>query len=134
MNELSYRFTVTTLMLFQLIDQYTSQCAEDSWAYSLHGISIRWYPAMAAVLVIPIGMVRLIKYLVPFSIAANTCLVAGASAVFYFIFTGSNGQEPLRPDEEAKLIVWPISQWTLFLGTTLCSLEGVGMVIIVDIN
>lgn len=121
-------------MSFQLVDQYTIQGAENSWTDSLHGLSIRWYPALTAVLIIPVGMVRLIKYLVPFSIAANTCLVAGASAVFYFIFSGDDRQEPLRPEEQAKLIVWPVTHWSLFMGTTLCSMEGVGMVIIVVCN
>lgn len=112
--------------MFQLVDQYTAGGAEGTWAHSLHGLSIRWYPAIAALLVVPVGMVRLIKYLVPFSVVANLCLMVGSSVIFYFIIAG---QGPvLSSEQEAKLIVFPASQWILFAGSTMCSLEGVGMV------
>lgn len=118
---------------FQLVDQYTAHADENSWASLFHGLSIRWYPAVTALLIVPVGMVRLIKYLVPFSIAANACLVAGAGAVFYFIFVDNHVKNPLGPEEQAKLIVWPVTGWSLFAGSALCSLEGVGMVSINNI-
>jgi hypothetical protein len=120
-----------TLVSFQLIDQHTANAAEDSWSYFVHGLSIRWYPILAAVLIVPVGMVRLIKYLVPFSVAANACMLAGTVAVFYFIFFGDDGENPLAPEEQAKLIVWPATRWSLFTGSALCSLEGVGMVTVI---
>lgn len=98
------------------------------WYKSLHGLSIRWYPALAALLIVPVGMVRLIKYLVPFSMAANLCMLIGTGAVFYFIFIGDDQQIPLAPENQAKWVVWPPTQWSLFAGSALCSLEGVGMV------
>ncbi|XP_060845019.1 proton-coupled amino acid transporter-like protein CG1139 [Rhopalosiphum padi] len=116
----------------QLIDQHTANAAEDSWSYLVHGLSIRWYPILAAVLIVPVGMVRLIKYLVPFSVAANACMLAGTVAVFYFIFFGDDGQDPLAPEEQAKLIVWPATRWSLFTGSALCSLEGVGMLLHIE--
>lgn len=73
-------------------------------------------------------MVKVIKYLIPFSMTANGCLMVGAGAVFYFIFIGSKEQDPLSPEESPKLIVWPMTLWSLFAGSTLCSLEGIGMV------
>uniref|UniRef100_A0A2H8TWL3 Proton-coupled amino acid transporter 1 n=2 Tax=Melanaphis sacchari TaxID=742174 RepID=A0A2H8TWL3_9HEMI len=114
----------------QLIDQYTANAAVDSWSYLVHGLSIRWYPILTAVLIVPVGMVRLIKYLVPFSVAANVCILAGTVAVFYFIFFGDN--RPLAPEEQAKLIVWPATRWSLFAGSALCSLEGVGMLLHIE--
>ncbi|KAL4135762.1 hypothetical protein QTP88_007352 [Uroleucon formosanum] len=114
----------------QLIDQYTANAAVDSWRHSLHGLSIRWYPIIISVLIVPVGMVRLIKYLVPFSVAANACLLAGTAAVFYFILIG--GQDSLAPEEQAKLVVWPATRWTLFAGSALCSLEGVGMLLHIE--
>lgn len=116
----------------QLIDQYTADAAVDSWSHSIHGLSIRWYPIFVSVLIIPVGMVRLIKYLVPFSVAANACMLAGTAAVFYFIIFGDDRSDPLAPEEQAKLIVWPVTRWTLFAGSTLCSLEGVGMLLHIE--
>lgn len=115
-------------VVFQLIDQYTSEAADGAWYGSLHGMSIRWYPALAGLLIVPVGMVRLIKYLVPFSVAANACMLVGTGAVFYFIFFGDDQQISLAPEEQAKLVVWPPTRWSLFAGSALCSLEGVGMV------
>lgn len=113
--------------VFQLVDQYTIPGTVHSWTDSLNGLSLHWYPLATAVLIFPVGMVRLIKYLVPFSVVANMCLLVGASAVFYFILW-DNGQIPLELEERAKLVVWPATHWSLFTGSTLCSMEGVGMV------
>ncbi|XP_025419886.1 proton-coupled amino acid transporter-like protein CG1139 [Sipha flava] len=118
--------------LKQLIDQYTSGAAEDAWYGLLHGLSIRWYPTLAGLLIIPVGMVRLMKYLVPFSIAANAFMLAGIGAVFYFIFIGDDQQIPLAPEDQAKLVVWPPTRWSLFAGSALCSLEGVGMLLHIE--
>lgn len=99
-----------------------------TWSHSLHDLSIRWYPLAVAVLIIPIGMVQIIKYLVPFSVIANGLISAGTVAMFYFIFTDDGGRNPLREDEVSKLVVWPMTRWSLFAGSALCSMEGVGMV------
>jgi len=99
-----------------------------SWSHSLHDLSIRWYPLAVAVLIIPMGMVQIIKYLVPFSVIANGLISAGTVAMFYFIFTDDGGRNPLREDEVSKLVVWPMTRWSLFAGSALCSMEGVGMV------
>jgi len=115
-------------ILFQVIDQFSGDV--NSWTHLLHGLSIRWYPIIVSVLIVPMGMIRLIKYLVPFSVAANACMLAGTAAVFYFILFGDDSQNPMAPEEEAKWVVWPATRWTLFAGSALCSLEGVGMVIV----
>lgn len=114
--------------MFQLVDQNTANGADGSWARSVHGQSIRWYPAVAALLIVPVGMVRLIKYLVPFSFAANACLVTGVGVVFYYIVVGDDRPGPTDPDERAQALVLPAVRWSLFAGSTLCSLEGIGMV------
>jgi len=117
-------------LCFKLVDQYTVDAVDGTWAYTLHGLSIRWYPAVTALLVIPVGMVRLMKYLVPFSVVANACLVFGSSAVFYFIVAEQGPALP--PEQQAKLLVLPATRWMLFAGSTLCSMEGVGMVRPID--
>ncbi|VVC38476.1 Amino acid transporter, transmembrane domain [Cinara cedri] len=115
----------------QLIDHYTAAGMDNSWVGSLHGLSIRWYPIVTSLLIFPVGMVRLIKYLVPFSMAANACLLVGAGAVFYFI-AWDDGMTPLGPEERAKLVIWPATHWSLFAGSTLCSMEGVGMLLHIE--
>lgn len=110
------------------MDNYTIGAAENTFARSIHGLSDHWYPIIIGVFIFPVGMVKVIKYLIPFSMIANGCLMVGAGAVFYFIFIGSEGQEPLSIEKSAKLIVWPMTSWSLFAGSTLCSLEGIGMV------
>lgn len=114
--------------MLQLVDQYTAHSDVDSWWRSIHGLSIRWYPSIVALLIVPVGMVRLIKLLVPFSVTANLGMMISLVAIFYFILIGDNGRVSLSPEEEAKLVVWPPTRWTLFSGSALCSLEGVGMV------
>lgn len=115
----------------QLVDLHTTDAETGTWSYALHGSSIRWYPLFVALVIIPMGMIQLIKYLVPFSIIANGLISAGTVVLFYFIFTDDGGRDPLRPDERSKLVVWPINRWSLFAGSALCSMEGVGMVSIV---
>jgi len=103
----------------------------ETWSYAMHGLSVRWYPLLVALLIIPMGMIQLIKYLVPLSIIANGLISAGTVILFYFIFTDDGGRNPLSQEESAKLVVWPMTRWTLFAGSALCSMEGVGMVSIV---
>lgn len=100
----------------------------------LNGISIHWYPLAVALLIIPMGMVQIIKYLVPFSVIANGLISAGTVAMFYFIFTDDEGRNPLRENELSKLVVWPMTRWSLFAGSALCSMEGVGMVSTIFLN
>jgi len=102
-----------------------------TWGYTFHDLNIRWYPLVVALLIIPMGMIRLIKLLVPFSMIANGLISVSAAVLFYFIFTDDGGRDPLRPEERSKLVVWPMTRWSLFAGSALCSMEGVGMVSIV---
>lgn len=82
---------------------------------------------MVSVFIIPMGMVRSLKHLSLFSSTANGCMLAGTAAIFYYIFFGKV-MNPLKPEEKAKWIVWPMERWSLFSGSALCSLEGIGMV------
>ncbi|XP_060845020.1 proton-coupled amino acid transporter-like protein pathetic [Rhopalosiphum padi] len=116
----------------QLIDLYTTGGVAGTWSYMLNGISIHWYPLAVALLIIPMGMVQIIKYLVPFSVIANGLISAGTVAMFYFIFTDDEGRNPLRENELSKLVVWPMTRWSLFAGSALCSMEGVGMLMHIE--
>lgn len=104
--------------LFQLFDQHLSE------NNMLHNLSIRFYPALISVVVFPIGMVFNLKALVIISKVANLIIIGAASIIFYFLFGGDD--RPIA--STAKMIVYPASKWSLFAGTALCSLEGVGMV------
>jgi len=119
---------------FQLIDLYTTGAEVGTWSNFFHDLNIRWYPLFVALLIIPMGMIQFIKYLVPFSIIANWLISAGAVVLFYFIFTDDGGRDPLLPEERSKLVVWPMTRWSLFAGSALCSMEGVGMVSIVILH
>ncbi|XP_060858812.1 proton-coupled amino acid transporter-like protein pathetic [Metopolophium dirhodum] len=116
----------------QLVDLHTKDSEMGTWSYAMHGLSVRWYPLFVASLIIPMGMVQLIRYLVPFSIIANGLISAGTVILFYFIFTNDNGRNPLSQEERAKLVVWPMTRWTLFAGSALCSMEGVGMLMHIE--
>jgi len=109
----------------QLVDGFTND--PSTWYAPLYGISINWYPLIVSIFIIPMGMVRSLKHLSQFSQTANGCMLAGTAAIFYFIFFGEV-TNPLKPEEQAKWIVWPIERWSLFSGSALCSLEGIGMV------
>lgn len=113
---------------FQLVDHFTTGAAVGTWSHTFNGLSLHLYPFAIALLVIPMGMIRLIKYLLPFSVVANILMSVGTLMLFYFIFTDDGVHDPLRPDEHAKLVVTEITRWTLFAGSALCSMEGVGMV------
>ncbi|XP_025207523.1 proton-coupled amino acid transporter-like protein pathetic [Melanaphis sacchari] len=116
----------------QLVDLYTAGGAVGTWSYMLNGLSIHWYPLAVALLIIPMGMVQIIKYLVPFSVIANGLISAGTIAMFYFIFTDDDGRNPLQENELSKLVVWPMTRWSLFAGSALCSMEGVGMLMHIE--
>ncbi|XP_029344427.1 proton-coupled amino acid transporter-like protein pathetic [Acyrthosiphon pisum] len=116
----------------QLVDIHTKDSEMGSLWYALHGLNVRWYPLFVALLIIPMGMIQLIRYLVPFSVIANGLISAGTVVLFYFIFTDDNGRNPLNAEERAKLVVWPMTRWTLFAGSALCSMEGVGMLMHIE--
>ncbi|CAI6357784.1 unnamed protein product [Macrosiphum euphorbiae] len=116
----------------QIVDVHTKDSEVGTLGYALHGLSVRYYPLCVAILIIPMGMIQLIKYLVPFSVVANALMSVGTLVLFYFVFTDDNGRNPLNPEEMAKMVVWPIARWTLFAGSALCSMEGVGMLMHIE--
>ncbi|XP_050425986.1 proton-coupled amino acid transporter-like protein CG1139 [Adelges cooleyi] len=154
---LSRRFTGTTLFVTYygvnviyvcIIATTAKQFVDNYFPYGiLRDHSIRWYPSLVALVVIPLGMVRLMKYLVPFSAIANMFMGIGSGMVFYYLAIGDQTSSDTRDvsseignvtsasssaADQVQWIAAPLSQWPLFMGTCLCSMEGVGMLLHIE--
>lgn len=115
------------LVVFQIADVITINAPENSWYGGLYGIDIKWYPLIVAPLIILVGMIRSMKILSRISAVANACLLAGGLGIYFYLFFGEV-KVPIEPQNQAKWFIWSIGSWALFAGSTLCSLEGIGMV------
>ncbi|OAD59693.1 Proton-coupled amino acid transporter 1 [Eufriesea mexicana] len=93
--------------------------------YSNMIIPIRLYILTLIPAVLLLGQVRNLKYMVPFSIMANLCMIVGFAITLYYIFNGIE----ISPD--VKLIA-PVKQWPTFLATVLFAIEGIGVVMPVE--
>ncbi|VVC37500.1 Amino acid transporter, transmembrane domain [Cinara cedri] len=113
-------------------DEFVLQVAGTWLEKSLDSISIHWYPPIAALFIVPFSMVRVMKYMVPFSSIANICLMAGALSIVCYMFFIDDISEILSPSEKPVYVVWPWSEWTLFAGSALFSMEGVGMLLHIE--
>ncbi|XP_076303092.1 proton-coupled amino acid transporter-like protein acs, partial [Lasioglossum baleicum] len=87
--------------------------------YSNTSISTRMFILTLIPAVLLLGQVRNLKYMVPFSIMANLCMIVGFAITLYYIFNGIE----VAPD--VKLIA-PVKQWPTFLATVLFAIEGIG--------
>ncbi|RZF43025.1 hypothetical protein LSTR_LSTR001203 [Laodelphax striatellus] len=87
--------------------------------------NIRWYSLATTLLVVPIGCVKHMKYLVPFSAMANFLLGIGITISFYYIF------QDLPPIDSRPAIQSP-SSISLFLSTVLLGMEGIGTIMPIE--
>lgn len=76
---------------------------------------------MLIVVLLPVGIVRHIKFLVPFSALANILLFTGSALTLYYILQG------LPPLTSRPLVVEP-GKIPLFFATALFGMEGIGTV------
>jgi proton-coupled amino acid transporter len=83
-------------------------------------LDIREYIPMLVVVLIPISLIRNLKYLVPFSAAANIFIIVSFSITLYYIFSGN-----LDVDKE---FVANVEQLPLFFSTVIFAMEGIGVV------
>ncbi|XP_020287062.1 proton-coupled amino acid transporter-like protein pathetic [Pseudomyrmex gracilis] len=74
-----------------------------------------------------LGQVRKLKYLVPFSLLANCCMISGFAITLYYIFTG------IRSFENNKLFS-SAGQLPRFFATVIFAIEGIGVVMPVANN
>lgn len=76
---------------------------------------------MVTVLILPLGMIRDLKYLVPFSMLAVTVLMVGCCFVLYEIFLD-------LPPLSSRPAFTSISRLPIFFAMILYALDGIGTV------
>ncbi|XP_076239344.1 proton-coupled amino acid transporter-like protein pathetic isoform X2 [Calliopsis andreniformis] len=87
-------------------------------------ISVRMYILTLIPAVILLGQVRNLKYMVPFSMIANLCMLVGFSITLYYIFSGIH-------TSNIKLI-GSVQQLPTFFATVIFAIEGIGVVMPVE--
>lgn len=84
--------------------------------------SIRCFMLLVLLPLLPFGMIHQIKFLVPFSTAANLLFLVGLSLTFYVI------TQDLPPISDRPAFTADITKLPLFFSTVLCAIEGIGTV------
>jgi amino acid permease len=84
-------------------------------------LDIRVYIPMLLVVLIPIGLIRNLKYLVPFSAVANFFILVSFVITLYYIFSNT-----LKVSD--KEYIANVEQIPLFLSTVIFAMEGIGVV------
>ena len=74
-----------------------------------------WVPLMI------LCLVRELKKLVPFSMAANLFIVISFAITLYYMFTDI-------PDINSRDLVGPVGEMPLFFATVIFAMEGIGVV------
>ncbi|XP_076673489.1 proton-coupled amino acid transporter-like protein pathetic isoform X2 [Andrena cerasifolii] len=88
-------------------------------------ISIRMYILTLIPAVLLLGQVRNLKYMVPFSMVANICMMIGFAITLYYVFTG------IQFTEDVKLFA-SAEQLPTFFATVIFAIEGIGVVMPVE--
>jgi proton-coupled amino acid transporter len=84
-------------------------------------LGIRVYIPMLLIFLIPIGLVRNLKYLVPFSALANIFILVSFVITLYYIFKDNLDVTDL--DNIAD-----VQELPLFFATVIFAMEGIGVV------
>jgi amino acid permease len=84
-------------------------------------LDIRVYIPMLVVVLIPISLIRNLKYLVPFSAMANLFIVVSFIITLYYIFRDSL-------DVGGKDLIANVEKLPLFFATVIFAMEGIGVV------
>lgn len=71
--------------------------------------------------VLLLGQVRNLKYMVPFSMVANICMMIGFAITLYYVFTG------IQLTGDVKLFASP-EKLPTFFATVIFAIEGIGVV------
>ncbi|XP_017124436.1 glutamate transporter polyphemus isoform X2 [Drosophila elegans] len=85
----------------------------------------RYYVLGASLLLLPLFMIRRLKYLVPLNLVSNFLLYAGFSLIMYYLFSGL----PVINDRE---LATPPAQWIEFFAIAAFSLTAVGSMLVVE--
>jgi amino acid permease len=84
-------------------------------------LDIRVYIPMLLVLLIPLGLVRDLRYLVPFSAIANVFIFVSFIITLYYVFKDTL-------DVGDKNYIADVEQMPLFFATVIFAMEGIGVV------
>ncbi|OWR51959.1 amino acid transporter [Danaus plexippus plexippus] len=93
--------------------------------YPEHKYSVELYCAILLLPLVVLTQVRHLKFLVPFSIFANVCLLLTFIATCYYTFMDLSK----APDVN---LISSVEQWPLFLSTAIFSMEGINVVMPVE--
>ncbi|XP_054003935.1 proton-coupled amino acid transporter-like protein pathetic [Hylaeus anthracinus] len=93
--------------------------------YSGADISLRMYILTLIPPTLLLGQVRNLKYMVPFSMAANICMMVGIAITLYYVFSG------VQMSTNVKLFS-SFEQLPMFFATVLFAIEGIGVVMPVE--
>lgn len=86
------------------------------------GVSERYYVMGACLVLLPLFLIRRLKYLVPLNFISNFLLYAGFILIMYYLFSG-------LPDiSEREIYAKPPIEWIEFFGIAAFSLTAVGSV------
>uniref|UniRef100_A0A1B6EEK5 Amino acid transporter transmembrane domain-containing protein n=1 Tax=Clastoptera arizonana TaxID=38151 RepID=A0A1B6EEK5_9HEMI len=88
--------------------------------------NIRWYVLVLSLPILPVSIIRRMKYMVPFSAMANALILGGLLLVFYYIF-----KDPLPPIESRPMFAH-FTRVPLAFATILFGMEGVGVVLPIE--
>uniref|UniRef100_A0A1B6M4J2 Amino acid transporter transmembrane domain-containing protein n=2 Tax=Graphocephala atropunctata TaxID=36148 RepID=A0A1B6M4J2_9HEMI len=117
---ITYYFGTTVYIVF--IASTAKQIVESHWDVD---ISPRVYVLMTAFVIVPVGSIRRLKYLVPFSFVAIIFLFVGCGFVLYEIFSD-------LPPLSSRPAFTNIQKLPLFYATVLFALEGIGTVLPIE--
>lgn len=84
-------------------------------------IEIRMYILSLIPAVVLLGQVRSLKYMVPFSMLANICMMSGFAITLYYVFSN------VQPISSVKLFS-SVEQLPRFFATVIFAIEGIGVV------
>lgn len=95
--------------------------------YTGSDLSVQMYMIIMLAPLIPLNLIRNLKYLSPFSMVANLLIGTGMAITFYYILT-----DLPSVSERPSFSTWP--QLPLFFGTAIFALEGIGVVMPLENN
>ncbi|XP_041448943.1 glutamate transporter polyphemus isoform X2 [Drosophila obscura] len=87
----------------------------------------RYYVLGACLLLLPLFMIRRLKYLVPLNLVSNFLLYGGFAFIMYYLFSG-------LPSPHERLLSTCPSEWLVFFGIASFSLTAVGSMLVVEAN
>ncbi|XP_017039117.1 glutamate transporter polyphemus isoform X2 [Drosophila ficusphila] len=85
----------------------------------------RYYVLVACLLLLPLFMIRRLKYLVPLNLVSNCMLYLGFALIMYYLFSG-------LPDITDRELVKPPVEWIEFFAIAAFSLTAVGSMLVVE--